>query len=134
MRGLRPMIARRALLGVVGVALLAFPAHTLDLTGFVSQATPDATWGRGYGGAIGARFFGILTVEGEAAWQGSDRADFTMTTFTAAALVSPPIGPVTPYGGLCVGSFRQTSRFDSDYGTLRGFVVGLRASVLSSLV
>ncbi len=73
--------------------LRARSSDALDLTGFVSQTQPDTVWGRGYGGAIGARFFGIVTFEGEAAWHGGVRDDLSMTTFTAAALVSPPIGP-----------------------------------------
>jgi hypothetical protein len=131
----RAVPRRLALLAGLGLlALGASSSEALDITGFVSQTSPDTVWGRGYGGAIGARFFGIVTFEGEAAWHGGVRDDLSMTTFTGAALVSPPIGRITPYGGLCVGTFRQTTRFDSDYGTLRGFVVGVRISILTSLV
>jgi hypothetical protein len=119
---------------LVLLALSSRPSSALDLTGFVSKSSPDTVWGRGYGGAIGARFFGIATFEGEAAWHGGAHDELTMTTFSAAALLSPPIGRVTPYGGLCVGAFRQATRVNSDYGTLQGFVLGVRVSILTSLV
>jgi hypothetical protein len=134
MKELQSMLTR--LVGWTGLFLLLTPAcvHALDLTAFASQTSPSSDWGRGYGGAIGARFFGLLTVEGEGAWYGGLRNELSTTTLSAAALVSPPVGPLTPYGGIYVGTYRQATQLGSDYGTLRGVVLGVRASLLTTLV
>jgi hypothetical protein len=108
------------------------PAEAGDVTAFVAFATPRETWGQGYGAALSSTWFGVLSFEGEAARIAGERPEDTMTSFTGSALLAPPVGFLTPYGGLGIGLFRQSVGPDHDTGVLRCFVLG--AKVKAGLV
>ncbi|HEU0106745.1 MAG TPA: hypothetical protein VFT38_11280 [Vicinamibacteria bacterium] len=101
-------------------------ARAGDITAFVALPAPTDTWGRGYGATISSTWFQAVSLEGEAARVPGDRTDAAMTSFTAAALLAPPIGKLTPYGGVGVGVFRQTLGTESDTGTLKAFILGAK--------
>ncbi len=118
-------------LGCVLGALLASPrpAQAGDVTAFVAIAAPVDSWGRGYGAALSSTWFSVLSFEGEAARFAGESPDSTMTSFTGSALLAPPVAFLTPYGGIGVGLFRQTEGADSDTGTLKCFVLGLKVKI-----
>jgi hypothetical protein len=109
-------------------------AHAGDVTVFATFPSPSQNWQRGYGAALASTWFRVLTFEGEAARVPGETADRSMTSFTASALLSPPIGPLIPYGGLGVGLFRQTLGEASDTGRLRALVLGVKIRVKDLLV
>jgi hypothetical protein len=117
-------------------------AQAGDVVVFVALPSPADTWGRGYGAALSSTWFRVLTFEGEAARvRGSTSvvtaagtSDRSLTSFTASALLSPPIGGVIPYGGLGVGLFRQTLGSASDTGRLKALVLGVKVRVKDLLV
>jgi hypothetical protein len=123
------MSRRWALLGLLLSVLAAPPAWAGDVTAFVAWPQPSQNWARGYGATLSSTWFSLLALEGEAArLPGSDPA-VTMTSFTASALLAPPIGFLTPYGGLGIGVFRQADANQSDTGTLRALVLGLKVKI-----
>ena len=71
---------------------------------------------------------------GEAARVPGETSDAGMTSFTASALLSPPIGGLIPYGGLGIGIFRQTLGSEADTGRLRALVLGVKLRVQDLLV
>ena len=119
-----------------GVSLLspARPATAGDVTAFVAFPSPTDTWGRGYGAAISSTWFRVLNFEGEGARLPGDSADASMTSFMGSALVAPPVGFVTPYGGLAIGLFRQSLGPLSDTGVVRALVLGVKVKVGPVLV
>jgi hypothetical protein len=119
------------LASLAGAMVLGGPgaARAGDITAFIALPAPTDTWGRGYGAALSSTWFQVISLEGEAARLPGDSPEAAMTTFTAAALLAPPIGFVTPYGGFGVGVFRQTIGSDSDIGTLRAFILGAKVKV-----
>jgi hypothetical protein len=100
----------------------------------LSSASPETSWKRGYGAALGSTWFKIVHLEAELARQPIERGDGGCTSFTASALLAPKIGPLRPYGGLGVGLFRQTLGSASDSGRLNAFVVGVKAELGVALV
>src|SRR3954463_15487968 len=93
----------------LATALLAAapePADAGDITAFIAQPAPTSIWSRGYGATLSSTWFQAIALEGEAARLPGDSTDASMTSFTGSALLAPPIGIVTPYGGLGVGLFR----------------------------
>jgi len=104
-------------------------ARAGDITAFVALPAPTNTWGRGYGATLSSTWFQAVSLEGEAARLPGDRTDAAMTSFTASALLAPPIGVLTPYGGVGVGLFRQTLGTDTDTGTLKAFIVGAKVKL-----
>jgi hypothetical protein len=95
----------------------------------VAFPRPGDAWERGYGAALSSTWFNVLTFEGEAARIPGTSTDEQMTSFTASALLSPPVGALTPYGGLGVGLFRQTVGDDADTGRLRAYIVGAKVKL-----
>jgi hypothetical protein len=102
------------------------PAKAGDVTAFVALASPTEVWGRGYGAALSSTWFSVVSFEGEAARIPGDRPEHTMTSFTASALLAPPVGFLVPYGGLGVGLFRQSLGSAHDTGTLSCLVLGVK--------
>jgi hypothetical protein len=119
---------RIAFILMISMALPGW-ARAGDITAFVALPAPTNTWGRGYGATLSSTWFQAVSLEGEAARLPGDRTDAAMTSFTAAALLAPPIGKVTPYGGVGVGLFRQTLGAEADTGTLKAFIVGAKLTV-----
>lgn len=130
----RPRHARAAAL----VALLALwpaeRAHAGDVTAFLALPAPRDTWVGGYGAALSSTWFKVLTFEGEAARFNGNSRDAGMTSFTASALLSPPVGGLIPYGGIGFGLFRQTSGNDADLGRLQALILGVKVRVKDLLV
>jgi hypothetical protein len=119
---------RIALISMISMALPGL-ARAGDITAFVAQPAPTETWGRGYGATLSSTWFTALSLEGEAARLPGDRTDAAMTSFTGSALLAPPIGVLTPYGGFGIGVFRQTLGTISDTGTLRAFILGAKVKL-----
>jgi hypothetical protein len=123
---------RRTLpLGLVFAILAALPetAKAGDITAFVALPAPTSVWGRGYGATLSSTWFQAVSLEGEAARMPGDSTEAGMTSFTGSALLAPPIGIVTPYGGVGVGLFRQTVGLDTDTGTLKAFILGAKVKL-----
>ena len=123
-----PRAPRIALILMISMAVPGL-ARAGDITAFVALPAPTDTWGRGYGATLSSTWFQAVGLEGEAARLSGDRTDAAMTSFTAAALLAPPIGKLTPYGGVGVGVFRQTVGTDSDTGTLKAFILGAKVQL-----
>ena len=119
------------LLAAAAVALAAVPEPVTagDVTAFVALPAPTDIWGRGYGATLSSTWFQAINLEGEAARLPGDSTEAAMTSFTGSALLAPPIGIVTPYGGLGIGLFRQTLGAASDTGTLRAFILGAKIKI-----
>jgi hypothetical protein len=118
-------------LAAVVATLAATPgaANAGDVTAFVTLPAPTETWSRGYGATLSSTWFQAVSLEGEAARLPGDSTEAAMTSFTGAALLAPPIGIVTPYGGLGIGLFRQSVGAASDTGTLRAFILGAKIKI-----
>jgi len=117
---------------VFGIGLLAHatPAPAGDVTAFVALPSPSDRWNHGFGAALSSTWFNVLTFEGEAARIPGETMDTSMSSFTASALISPPIGALTPYGGVGVGLFRQNiGSFESDTGRLTAWIVGAKVKL-----
>jgi hypothetical protein len=128
---------RRRLVRALAVAFVAAcptVARAGDITVFATFPSPSENWTRGYGAALSSTWFRVITFEGEAARVPGETSDVGMTSFTASALLSPPIGGLIPYGGLGVGIFRQTLGSEADTGRLRALVLGVKLRVQDLLV
>jgi len=119
---------RRALPPVLLVSCLAAasPARAGDVTAFVTFPSPSDPWARGYGAALTSTWFGTAALEAEAARVPLDSAEGTMTSFTANALLAPPIGALVPYVGFGIGIYRQSVSNLGETSMLRTFVVGAK--------
>ena len=114
--------------GLVFLALAA-PASAGDVTAFVAIPSPADQWAHGYGAALSSTWFNVVTFEGEAARIPGETTDTAMSSFTASALLSPPVGALTPYGGVGVGLFRQNVGSESDIGRLKAWIVGAKVKL-----
>jgi hypothetical protein len=119
----RKLLTALVLLGAWGVSR---PAGAGDVTAFVTLPSPSNVWDRGYGAALTTTWFQAIALEGEAARIPGDLGDSSMSSFIGSALLAPPLGPLVPYGGIGIGFFRQSVGTDSDTGTVRCFVAGLK--------
>jgi hypothetical protein len=121
--------------GAISLAVLAAsvlvsgPAQAGDVTAFVAIPRPSERWNRGFGAALSSTWFNVVSFEGEAARIPGQTTDTGMSSFTASALLSPPVGFFTPYGGVGVGLFRQTVGTQSDIGRLKAYVVGAKVKL-----
>src|SRR6266704_2548985 len=79
--------------------------------------------------ALSSTWFQVVNLEAEAARIPGETPDGNMTSFTGSALLAPPIGFLTPYGGLGIGLFRQTLGALSDTGVLRASILGAKVKV-----
>jgi hypothetical protein len=100
-----------------------------DVIVFAALPSPTDTWSHGWGAAISSTWFRILNFEGEGARLPGDSADASMTSFMGSALVAPPVGFLTPYGGLGIGVSRQTLGPLSNTGVIRALVLGLKVKI-----
>jgi hypothetical protein len=110
----------------MGAVLAPAPAAAGDVTAFVAIPRPSERWNRGFGAALSSTWFNAVSFEGEAARIPGETTDTAMSSFTASALLSPPVGALTPYGGVGVGLFRQNVGSDSDIGRLKAWIVGAK--------
>jgi hypothetical protein len=113
----------------LGLLVATGPAHAGDVTAFVALPSPTDHWNHGFGAALSSTWFNVVTFEGEAARIPGETTDTGMSSFTASALLSPPVGALTPYGGLGVGLFRQNTGSDSDIGRLKAWIVGAKVKL-----
>jgi hypothetical protein len=104
----------------------AVPARAGDVTLFASRTSPTEAWDTGWGAALSTTWFRLLQIEGEAARVPGALEQDTMTTFTAGAFLAPSIGPLTPYGGIGLGFFRQGRGDQHDTGWLNAFALGAK--------
>lgn len=125
--GTRPVLPLMAM--VAALTALPGPVRAGDVTAFVALPAPTEVWSRGYGATLSSTWFQAVCLEGEAARLPGDRTEAAMTSFTGSALLAPPIGIVTPYGGLGIGLFRQTLGAASDTGTLRALIFGAKIKI-----
>jgi hypothetical protein len=119
------------LVALVCAAALASarPAAAGDVIVFAALPSPTDTWGHGWGASISSTWFRILNFEGEGARMPGESADANMTSFMGSALVAPPVGFLTPYGGLGFGVSRQTLGPLSNTGTIRALVLGVKVRI-----
>lgn len=113
--------------------VLATPAHAIEVVAFASDARPSV-WGTGVGATLTTTWFKLVALEAELARQPGLAVESSMTSFTASALLAPPIGPLTPFGGLGVGLFRQSRGSLRDNGTLKAFILGVKLKIGGLLV
>jgi opacity protein-like surface antigen len=118
-----------ALTFVLGVLSAAAPARAGDVTAFVALPSPSESWNHGFGAALSSTWFNVVTFEGEAARIPGETTDAGMSSFTASALLSPPVGAFTPYGGIGVGLFRQNLGSEADIGQLKAWIVGAKVKL-----
>jgi hypothetical protein len=120
-----------ALLVALALGVFALPgaAGAGDATVFAAWPSPGDAWGRGYGATLSSTWFQVVNLEAEAARIPGGTPDGNMTSFTGSALLAPPIGFLTPYGGLGIGLFRQTLGNLSDTGVLRASILGAKVKL-----
>jgi hypothetical protein len=106
----------------------------LEAVVFLSGASPERLWNRGYGATVGFGFLKLAAFEAEVARQPGATLDSGMTSMTGAALFAPSFGPFIPFIGLGVGFQRQNVGRASDYGTHSAFVVGGKIKLAGLLV
>src|SRR5262245_56240545 len=94
----------RTAVGLAFLLLSPMPARALEAVVFLSHASP-AVWATGIGGTLSSTWFRLVSFEAELGRQPGEPIDSSMTSFTASALLAPPVGPFTPYGGFGVGVF-----------------------------
>jgi hypothetical protein len=117
-----PLVAAAFLL----LGMPARSARAIELTGFVSGASPGAVWTTGYGGTLTTTWFHVIALEGEYAKQPGMDPNTSVFMVTGDALVAPPIGPITPYAGLGVGLYHESTLSDSDTGSFHALVIGAK--------
>ena len=120
---------RAVLLGLALWAGLASSARAGDATVFAAWPSPGDAWSRGYGAALSSTWFQVVSFEAEAARIPGESSDANMTSFTGSALIAPPVGFLTPYGGVGIGLFRQTVGTLTDTGVLRATILGAKVKL-----
>lgn len=120
----------------VALALLggARSSSAVELSAFISGASPGDTWTRGYGGTLSTTWFHVFALEAEAAHQPGNVPDINLTSFTGSALLAPPIGFLTPYGGIGFGAYRESIVNGSDTGTLKAYILGAKIKLAGVIV
>jgi hypothetical protein len=113
----------------LGLLATARPVHAAEVTAFVARASPGTNWGTGYGGTFSTTWFHVVALEAEVARQPGASLETSMTSFTASALLAPPLGKVIPYGGLGAGVYRQVVGTATDTGTLKALVLGAKVKL-----
>ena len=127
----RPRLLHVTFLVACAAAVVApcRPAAAGDVIVFAALPSPTDTWNHGWGAAISSTWFRILNFEGEGARLPGDSVDANMTSFMGSALVAPPVGFLTPYGGLGIGVSRQTLGPLSNTGVIRALVLGVKVKI-----
>jgi len=122
----RPHAALLSLALLVG---FSGSARAGDATVFAAWPSPSDAWSRGYGAALSSTWFQVVSFEAEAARIPGASPDANMTSFTGSALLAPPVGFITPYGGVGIGLFRQTVGSLTDTGVLRATFLGAKVKL-----
>lgn len=116
------------------LAGLAPPARALEAVVFLSGASPEIVWSRGYGATVGFGFLKLAAFEAEVARQPGAVLDSGMTSMTGAAFFAPSFGSFVPFIGIGAGFQRQNVRSQSDYGTHSAFIVGAKLKIAGILI
>jgi hypothetical protein len=111
---------------LVAALAAAVPSQAAEATVFGAVATPSEAWKAGVGAALGIGLLELVTLEAEAARLPAETPESRCLTFTGSALLTPPLGKLTPYAGLGIGVFRQSDQDAGDWGTLRALILGLK--------
>jgi hypothetical protein len=119
---------------ILGLALLPAPARALEAVVFLSGASPEIVWNRGYGATVGFGFLKLAAFEVEVARQPGAALDSGMISLTGAALFAPSFGPFVPFIGIGAGFQREENAVTSDYGTHSAFIVGGKIKLAGILV
>jgi hypothetical protein len=119
---------------ILGITFLPAPARGLEATIFVSGASPEIVWERGYGGMLGFGFLKLAAFEVEVARQPGALLESGMISLTGAALFAPSFGAFVPFIGIGAGFQRQEEAVTSDYGTHSAFIVGAKVKLAGVLV
>jgi hypothetical protein len=119
------MIPRcRPLLVLLLLLVLPRPARAVEITAFLSGAAPSANWNTGWGATLTTTWFKVLALEGEFASQPTSIPSASLTSFTFDALIAPPIGIFTPYGGLGFGGYHESTASNGDTGVIHALILG----------
>jgi hypothetical protein len=119
---------------LLGLVLVAAPARGLEATVFISGASPEIVWKRGYGATVGFGFLKLAAFEVEVARQPGAVLEDGMISLTGAALFAPSFGPFVPFIGIGAGFQREETALSSDYGTHSAFIVGGKIKLAGILV
>jgi hypothetical protein len=119
---------------ILALTLLPAPARGLEALIFVSGASPEIVWKRGYGGMVGFGFLKLAAFEVEVARQPGAVLDSGMISMTGAALFAPSFGAFVPFIGIGAGFQREENAATSDYGTHSAFIVGAKVKLAGVLV
>jgi Outer membrane protein beta-barrel domain len=122
------------ILALAGLLAASSPAPAGDLTVFIARPSPNEIWDTGFGAALGASLLGVISLEGEAARLTGEAADASMTSFTLAGLLSPPVGRLIPYGGVGAGFYRQSLVDDSQNEFFTAFILGVKLELGNAFV
>jgi len=119
---------RLAPFAAAGAVLLmpAPSAQAIELTAFVSGASPGTVWTTGFGGTLTTTWFRVNSLEGEYAKQPGQDPNTSVFSITGDALIAPPIGSITPYAGVGVGLYHESTLADSDTGSLHALIIGAK--------
>jgi len=118
----RAFASRLAL--VLGICSFPATARGLEATVFISGASPEILWNRGYGATVGFGFLKLAAFEVEVAKQPGAVLENGMISLTGAALFAPSFGPFVPFIGIGAGFQREETSITSDYGNHSAFIVG----------
>jgi hypothetical protein len=108
-------------------ALFGAKAQAVELTGFLSLATPGDKWAGGGGGTFAIGFFHVASFEVEGAYMPGESTGVKMRSLTGSAFLAPSLGKLVPYVGLGVGVARQenASRETDDFA-IHTFALGAK--------
>lgn len=119
---------------ILGMALIPATARGLEAVVFISGASPEIVWKRGYGGMVGFSLLKLAAFEVEVARQPGAVLDSGMISLTGAALLAPSFGAFVPFIGLGAGVQREENASRSDNGTHSALIVGAKVKLAGILV
>jgi hypothetical protein len=122
----RAAAAGRAAVAALLLCAASAPARAAELTAFVSGATPGASWGTGFGGALTITLFNVVGAEVEGARQAGELPSTSLWTLSGKAYLGPSFGRLVPYVGIGAGVYLESLPVSDDRGTLGLVFVGAK--------
>jgi hypothetical protein len=119
---------------ILAITFIPAPAPGLEALIFLSGASPEIVWQRGYGGMVGFGLLKLAAFEVEVARQPGAVLESSMISMTGAALLAPSFGAFVPFVGIGAGVQRQENATTSDHGTHSAFIVGAKVKLAGVLV
>ncbi len=119
---------------LLALTVIPAPARGLEAVVFISGASPEIVWSRGYGGMVGFGLLKLAAFEVEVARQPGAVAESAMISLTGAALLAPSFGAFVPFIGIGAGVQREESASTSDHGTHSALIVGAKVKLAGVLV